>query len=90
MGIISQNVCSLLAMMSLPWETTTTCRWRLLREGTCGSAQETHVDGLAGDPAGRFQASGEAGVPEAPQVPIYFIITFFIVIFVFYSLLRIQ
>ncbi len=33
---------------------------------------------------------GEAGVPEAPRVPIYFVITFFIVIFIFYSLLQIQ
>jgi len=32
----------------------------------------------------------EAKVTEALQVPIYFIITFFIVIFVFYSLLQIQ
>jgi hypothetical protein len=33
---------------------------------------------------------GEPGVPEAPQVPIYSVITFFIVIFIFYSLLQIH
>ncbi len=54
------------------------------------NTQETHIDRLTGDPAGWFQASGEAGVPGALRVPIYFIITFFIVIFVFYSLLQIQ
>ncbi len=48
------------------------------------------MDGPIGDPAGWFQASREAGVPGALQVPIYFIITFFIVIFVFYLLLQIQ
>ena len=45
------------------------------------------MDGPAGDPAGRFWASREAGVPEALRVPIYFIITFLIVIFIFYLLL---
>jgi hypothetical protein len=56
----------------------------------CGRAQETHMDRAAGDPAGQFRASRGAGVPKALRVPIYFIITFFIVIFVFYSLLQIQ